>query len=296
VNRSICISGFPGSGKSTVAYRLGEEFGLSVVSAGSIMREAAAERGMSVTELNLASEGSSELDNLIDSTIKKRASEAACILDSRMAWYFVKDCLKIFLEVSSHEAALRAISRPATSEESYEDVETARLAIESRRISESKRYKKFYSVDIADQSHFDLYIFTDLIAPDCVFEIVLKYLSSEPRDKVQYASPEFLMPTQDIRDVDESSVKACDIENLPTVNVVRVLDRLLIWDDHETVAAAIMNNVPYLQVRVIEIPIGSLTPKEFFETSTSPSRIYDWEDALRFQSSFDYEAFASRLT
>ena len=259
------------------------------------MREAAAERGMSVTELNLASEDASDLDNLIDTTIKKKASEEACILDSRMAWYFVEDCVKVFLEVSSYEAALRAMNRPATSEEAYDDLEAARLAIENRRMSESKRYKKFYSVDITDQSHFDLYIFTDLLSPDCVFEIVLDYLSSQARSKVQYASPEFLMPTQGIRDVDEGAATARDASNLPTVKVVRVLDKLLIWDDHETVAAAIMKNIPYLRVQVVDIPIKGLTPKEFFETSTSPSRIYDWEDALRFQSSFDYSAFASRL-
>lgn len=295
MDRPICVSGFPGSGKSTLCYRLAEHLDLPVVSAGSIMREIAASRGITVTELNLASEASSELDNLIDQTIKSKASEVNCILDSRMAWYFVEDCIKVFLEVSSDEAAIRAMSRPASREESYSDLEAARIAIAQRRNSETKRYSSFYSVDISDENHFDLYVFTDLLSADDVYAIVLNYLAKEHTGSEQYASPGFLIPTREIEEINADDIAAVDVDDLPTVQVVRLLDRLLVREDHATVAAAIKSQVPYIKVRTTETAAAEATAGQRFQTLVSPSLIQGWEDTLGYTSNFNYKAFGERL-
>ncbi|MDH5201053.1 MAG: AAA family ATPase, partial [Candidatus Bathyarchaeota archaeon] len=62
----IAVSGLHGSGRSTHAKRLAEEFGLRYVSSGTIFRQMAEERGLTLEEMSRLTEEDPEFDKLID--------------------------------------------------------------------------------------------------------------------------------------------------------------------------------------------------------------------------------------
>ncbi|MBU0859016.1 MAG: cytidylate kinase family protein, partial [Alphaproteobacteria bacterium] len=87
------------------------------------------------------------------------------VLDSRMAWHFVKDALKIRLTVAPDVAVSRIFKDDAALREKFTDMEQATDEVERRRRSEIARYKSLYGVDIGDPGNFDLVIDTSHKAP-----------------------------------------------------------------------------------------------------------------------------------
>ena len=96
--RSIVVNGDLGSGKSTVSTLLAQRLGIRRISVGDLYREMARQRGVSALELNLHA----ELDDKIDHYVDRLQSDIAMsgeplVVDSRLAWYFFRDALKVHL-------------------------------------------------------------------------------------------------------------------------------------------------------------------------------------------------------
>lgn len=163
----ITVTGDPGSGKSTFAKAVSRKLGYRLITTGNIFRQLAAERGISLTELNELAETQAEIDHEVDNYLKLlNASTEDIVLDSRMGWFFVRECLKIRLTVDSDVAADRIFKDTADLREKFSDIDTAIDEVERRKRSEILRYKKLYGVDISDESNFDLVINTSRKAPD----------------------------------------------------------------------------------------------------------------------------------
>ncbi|WP_083936774.1 AAA family ATPase [Longispora albida] len=153
-HRSVVINGDLGSGKSTVSVRLGERLGLRRVSVGDLYRQMAEERGMTALQLNLHA----ELDDKVDSYVDQLQSDLAAsdedlIVDSRLAWFFFKDALKVHLITEPGVAAVRVLGRPADTVESYRSA-AERLA--SRSESERFRFLSRYGADKTRLRNYDL--------------------------------------------------------------------------------------------------------------------------------------------
>ncbi|MCM2343202.1 MAG: cytidylate kinase family protein [Alphaproteobacteria bacterium] len=162
----IAITGDPGSGKSTFARAVSELTGFRLITTGNIFRTLAAEKGISLTALNEMAESQAEIDHLVDDFLKTLNDQKEhLILDSRMAWFFVKDALKIRLTVDLDVAVHRIFSDGAELREKFTDIQTAMDEVERRRRSEIIRYKSLYGVDIGDPANFDLVINTSQKAP-----------------------------------------------------------------------------------------------------------------------------------
>lgn len=162
----IAITGDPGSGKSTFARAVSELTGYRLITTGNIFRTLAAEKGISLTALNEMAESQAELDHLVDDFLKTLNDQKEhLILDSRMAWFFVKDALKIRLTVDLDVAVHRIFKDDADLREKFPDMNTAIDEVDRRRKSEILRYKNLYGVDIGDPSNFDLVINTSEKAP-----------------------------------------------------------------------------------------------------------------------------------
>lgn len=82
--RVVVVSGPPGSGKTTYARHIAERLGLEMVSAGSIFRRIARERGISVVELNLIAERDPSIDMLIDKMMLERARKGNVVLEGHL--------------------------------------------------------------------------------------------------------------------------------------------------------------------------------------------------------------------
>ena len=84
----ISLAGDLGSGKSTVADILIKRLGAEYYSTGAIVRSIAAERGMTVTELNKYMETHPEIDHEIDAGISALSEdERFLVIDSKPTEY-----------------------------------------------------------------------------------------------------------------------------------------------------------------------------------------------------------------
>lgn len=160
-SKKIAITGDPGSGKTTFARSVARIMHCELVTTGNIFRELAAKKGISITDLNRLAEKQKEIDYEVDNYLKSLNDDPSrYVLDSRMAWYFVKDAFKVRLYVDPAVAVRRILLDKAELREKYGSYEEAQKDIEARKQSEIKRYHDLYKVDISDNANFDLVIDT----------------------------------------------------------------------------------------------------------------------------------------
>lgn len=166
--KSITITGALGSGKSTVAKKIAEKLGLIYYATGQAQRQIAQQMGLTTLQLNKLSETDKSIDDKIDGVIKAMNNDGkAYIVDSRLAWHFMPNSLKIKLEVDKNEAARRILNDSARSGESkYTNIEEVLKATTARRQSERERFLQYYQVDIEDESNFDFIIDTTGLTVD----------------------------------------------------------------------------------------------------------------------------------
>ena len=126
---NLSLTGNLGSGKSS----LGKELiarGFEIVSSGDIFRGLAAEKGVSIVEMNKIAETDKSIDKMVDDrTIALGKSKDNTIFDSRMGWHFVPDSFKVFVMVDLMEAGRRVYNDSLRKAEAYENMEDAVKAI-----------------------------------------------------------------------------------------------------------------------------------------------------------------------
>lgn len=162
----ITVTGDPGSGKSTFAKEVASRTGYRLINTGNLFRQMAEEMGISLTELNEMAENQAQIDRRVDDYLKALSeTRENLVLDSRMAWYFVKNSLKIRLTVDPDVAVQRIFKDQAALREKFTDLDHAKEEIERRKASEIARYKTLYDVDISNPANFDLVINTSYKEP-----------------------------------------------------------------------------------------------------------------------------------
>jgi predicted cytidylate kinase len=158
----ITLSGDLGSGKSSVGRRLAEALRIPYFSAGALFREIGRIDNLDALNTNLAAENNTAIDFAVDKRTREiDRTVPSFIIDSRMAWHFVQNALKVFLSVSRDTAAHRIMGDGARASESYANHATAVAALGKRRQSETTRYRQLYGVDIVDFANYDLVVVTD---------------------------------------------------------------------------------------------------------------------------------------
>ena len=194
----ITITGKLGSGKSTVAKKLVEQFGFEIFSTGAILRAAAAERGMDVLELNkeLSAKLDSDrsMDDLIDNTTIRVAAERKddkLIFDSRMAWHFVPDSFKVFVTVAPCVAAERVMKDPRPGEPA-EDVDELCAELVERSKVEQARFQALYGVDYYDYNNYNLVVDSSNRTPDEIVAIIWEGFNAYMADPAGFGHKELL--------------------------------------------------------------------------------------------------------
>lgn len=245
------ITGYMGSGKSTICDILSREYNFRIVSAGAIFRKMGVENNQSVLDMtrDLATKEDTSVDNYIDETIKKISKEVKedenVIFDSRLAWHFIESSFNVFIVVSPYQAALRTYLTRVNDDEKYANLQDTIDGLVERRVLENKRYKKIYGVNCEDLNNYDLVIDTSYIsaleATDIIMECYKKKTLNLPYHKL-WISPEFVFPTLSIDCIDRERVdnylnKIYRHEELDTVNLIRIHDTLFIEDGHNRVIA-----------------------------------------------------------
>jgi cytidylate kinase len=151
----IAISGLHGAGKTTAALALVTKFNLKYICAGAVFRQLAEERGMTLDEFSRYTERHPNIDRKIDQRTAAAAKGKNVLIDARLAGWMAKRAdLKILL-TAPLEVRVRRIARRERRE--YGD---ALSETRKRELSEAKRFKRFYCIDVNDHSPFDLVLNT----------------------------------------------------------------------------------------------------------------------------------------
>ncbi len=172
----ITIAGSLGSGKSSTAKQVADSLGYRHFSSGDLFRAIAAERGLTVLEINQQAELEHEIDHIVDERLRNMASENDLVIDSRMAFHWMPNSFKIYLSLEPEIAAQRIYSQMQSGgrvSEHSQSVEEVLQSIAERRVSEQKRYKNLYDIDVLDMTPFDLVIDTAKNSLDEVVALVL---------------------------------------------------------------------------------------------------------------------------
>lgn len=173
----ISISGKGASGKSTVAKLLAEKLHMRHYSIGDLMRELAETRGVSILQLNRFAETDSSIDKWLDKRQEELAMHDNFIIDSRLAFRFIPDSIKIFLDIDDNVAATRIFTAPPRQGETpYKTIAEARKALIARRTSEIKRLRKYYHLNPYDKKHYDFVVDTTLLSPEQVCNKIIIFL------------------------------------------------------------------------------------------------------------------------
>ena len=167
----IAVSGLHGSGRSTHARRLAEAFDLRYVSSGTIFRQMAEERGLTLEEMSRITEGESEFDKLIDERARLEALKGGVVIDATLSGWMAEDPdLRIFLTAPLEARMKRIADREGVS------LEEAREETLAREVSERERFKAYYGVDVGDLSVYDLVLNTELFEPEGTARILKRFV------------------------------------------------------------------------------------------------------------------------
>ena len=154
----IVIGGTPGSGKSTVVGILSERHGLEVVSSGSMFRDEAVRRGMTLEEFGAFAQKNHEVDQELDEKVTKevlgRGQKEKLIVDSRLQAYLLQREGAVYFGVHI-DAPIEVRARRVAGREA-KDVGQALREIRERERSERTRYLDIYKIDVTDLSVYDL--------------------------------------------------------------------------------------------------------------------------------------------
>jgi cytidylate kinase len=160
----ITIAGSLGSGKSSTAKAVALALSYRHFSSGDLFRKIAAERGESVEAMNLSAETQKDIDFRVDELLREiYQNDTKIVIDSRMAWHWMPESFKVFLELDADTAAHRIfnhVQKEGRVSEEASSVEDVKASIERRFASEQKRYFSLYGVNPTDPHNFDLVINT----------------------------------------------------------------------------------------------------------------------------------------
>ncbi|MBN2336549.1 nucleoside monophosphate kinase, partial [Candidatus Bathyarchaeota archaeon] len=81
----ITVAGPHGSGRSTQARNIAEEFGLRYISAGMLFRERAEQLGLSLEEMSERAAGDRDFDNYLDRRSREESRRGGVVIDATLS-------------------------------------------------------------------------------------------------------------------------------------------------------------------------------------------------------------------
>ena len=172
----VCISGMAGTGKSTLAKKLAEKYGLRYYSGGDALKALAAEEGYDSSSRGwwespeglgfLAKrEENLEFDKAVDDKLLEYAQQGCVLLDSWTMPWLLKTGFKIWLIASVEKRAERIAERDNLS------VEEALQVLKEKEARTKSIYKKLYGFTLGeDLEPFNLVLDTDNLNAGEVFQ------------------------------------------------------------------------------------------------------------------------------
>ena len=181
----ISFNGDHGAGKSTTAKKVAEALNYSRFYMGQMFRDMAKERNMTVDEFDRICKADASLDRKVDDYILKLAKENKdFVIESRTAWHFIPESLKIYLKVDEREAARRVFKESdnenrKNESKNYNSENEILESLKKRKENDDERYLKHYGLDIRKESNYDLVLDTTNLSIEEVFNKVMEFINSK---------------------------------------------------------------------------------------------------------------------
>ena len=167
----ITIGGLAGSGTTTAAEVLSKKLNIPFISAGTIFRKMAEERGMTIFEFSTFAEDNIDIDLEIDKRQADLANDSEnLIVEGRLSAYFIEADLKVWMMAPLDIRAKRICDRESKS------LKLAEKEIKIREKSENLRYLDIHNIDINNFDIYDLILNTDRFKPNSIADIILTTL------------------------------------------------------------------------------------------------------------------------
>lgn len=196
----ISISGFPGSGKSTVATLVAKKLSFERIYMGGVLRKLADQKGITILELIKQAETDGSIDEDVDKMVADLGRDKDnFVIESRTAFHFIPESLKVFIKVDLKEGARRIFKDLMTEERSEEDkassAENLSKMLEERIEVDKGRYQKYYGIDYTDTGNYDLVIDSTELKPEEVVDKIMveveKIRENEKKENKQEVEAEF---------------------------------------------------------------------------------------------------------
>lgn len=164
----ICISGYTGSGKTTVGELLAKELGIRHI-AHSYKDFASGKENV----INVIKKADSRFAKNFDSQVVKEAKKQDCVVTTWLGPWLIKEAtLRIWLNASLESRAKR-IAR----DKGMSVAKAKKYVMEKDKLT-AAHFKRIYKIDLADHSQFDAEINTEKYKPKELASIIA-YLSIE---------------------------------------------------------------------------------------------------------------------
>jgi cytidylate kinase len=180
----ICISGMAGTGKSTLAKRLAEKYGLNYYSGGDALKALAAEEGCDASQPGwwespvglkfLKQRGrDAKFDKAVDKKLLEYSEKGNVLLDSWTMPWLMKTGFKIWLLASMQKRAARVAKRDKIT------VKQALKVLKEKEDGTKAIYKQLYGFALGDDfKPFDLVLDTDKLNAEEVFQVLCNVIEN----------------------------------------------------------------------------------------------------------------------
>ena len=180
----LCICGMAGSGKSALAEKLAEKYGLKYYSGGDALKALAEEEGYHPLDRGWweSTEGirflekrerNSKFDKAVDEKLLELAKQGNVVFDSWTMPWLIKKGFKVWLEASAKKRAARIAKRDGIS------VKEALKALRTKEKGTKAIYKKLYGFNLGeDFKPFHLILDTDYLEAEEVFQVLCMVIDS----------------------------------------------------------------------------------------------------------------------
>lgn len=167
----VTVGGLPGTGTSTLCGLLERDLGLPYIYTGQIFRLEAAERGLSLAELNELAARDESVDRALDDRQLELLEKGNVILEGRLSGWLAHhhgiEAFKVWVTCDEDECIRRLVARDGG------DPETQARLTRERVEQEADRYRRYYGADLSELSIYDLVLDSTAVQPPALEERVL---------------------------------------------------------------------------------------------------------------------------
>lgn len=172
----ITITGKPCSGKGTVSKLFCKKYNFEYLCTGDMFRELAKSYGYDDVLEFQKDEVCKNADEIVDkktTELGKTSINDNIVVDSRLAWHFIPDSYKVFIDIGWQTAGERLLYANRKNEQA-KDLNAATIKLQDRWQKENARYFELYKTNNLNLNNYNLVVSSKDKTPEEIADIIYK--------------------------------------------------------------------------------------------------------------------------